>query len=53
VSTNNNTPENHLTVNLTENFSKIQQDLAKIINKWSVLPANIKAAIMVLIGGDE
>jgi hypothetical protein len=27
--------------------------LEKIINRWSSLPANIKAAIMVLIGGDE
>jgi hypothetical protein len=45
--------ENHFTTNLTENNDAIQQDLTKIINRWSSLPPNIKAAIMVLIGGDD
>jgi len=52
-STGYNPPENHLTANLTENATTIQQDLAKIINRWPSLPPNIKAAIMVLIGGDD
>ena len=46
-------PENHLTVNLTKNPAKIQQDLAKIINRWASLPQSIQTAIMVLIGGDK
>ena len=45
--------ENHLTANLTENDNTIQQNLAKIINRWPSLPSNIKAAIMVLIGGED
>ena len=45
--------QNHLTANLTENDDKIQHDLAQIINRWTSLPANIQAAIMVLIGGGE
>jgi hypothetical protein len=47
------TPQNRSTVNSTENSAKIQEDLAKVIDRWSSLPPNIKAAIMVLIGGDE
>ena len=41
--------ENNLTSNLTENRTKIQRDLEKIINRWVHLPRNIKHAIMVLI----
>ncbi len=47
-----NPPENSFTANLTENDDTIQQNLTKIINRWPSLPPNIKAAIMVLIGGD-
>ncbi len=46
-------PGNRFTANLTENATTIQQNLAKIINRWPLLPPNIKAAIMVLIGGDD
>ncbi len=46
-------PENQLTANLTENATTIQQDLAKISQSWTSLSPNIKAAIMILIGGEE
>jgi hypothetical protein len=50
--TSYNTLENHLTANLTENDKIIQQNLAKIINRWSCLPENVRHAIMILIGED-
>ncbi|MHC4133290.1 MAG: hypothetical protein ACYSYU_09035 [Planctomycetota bacterium] len=52
-STSYKPPENRFSANFTENDDTIQQNLAKIINRWPSLPPNIKAAIMVLIGGDE
>ena len=52
-STSYKLPENQLTANLTENSTTIQHNLTKIINRWPLLLPNIKAAIMVLIGGDE
>jgi hypothetical protein len=47
------TTKNHLTPNLTENDNTNQQNLAKIINRWSSLPQDIKSAIMILVGGNE
>ena len=41
--------ENHLTTNLTENSTKIQQDLEKINAHYSSLPEYIKLTIMTLI----
>jgi hypothetical protein len=51
--TSYNTPKNHLTANLTENDNTIHQNLTKIINRWPSLPPNIRAAIVVLIGGAD
>lgn len=45
--------ENPFNPNFNENGSKIQEDLAKIINRWTSLPSNIKLAIMVLIAGTK
>ena len=52
-STNYNPPENHFSTNFSKKSTTIQQNLAKTINRWPSLPTNIRAAIMVLIGGDD
>ena len=50
-STSYESSKTDLTANLTRNPTIIQQDLARIINRWRSLPNNIRQAIMVLIGG--
>ena len=42
-------PSKQSTANSTENLSKIQNDLARIIEKWNTLPENIRQAILILI----
>ncbi|HBG26946.1 MAG: hypothetical protein A2Y10_12345 [Planctomycetes bacterium GWF2_41_51] len=42
--------ENQFSANFSGNNSKIQEDLAKIINRWPSLPISIKTAILILIG---
>ena len=44
---------NSFSTNFSGNFTKIQQNLTKIINRWSSLPPKIQTAIMVLVGGGE
>jgi hypothetical protein len=44
-----NHQQQNLTVNLSENLVKIQQDLVKIINLWPSLPEHIKQVILILI----
>lgn len=45
--------ESRLTADLTENDNAIEQDLARIIDRWPSLPTHVKAAILMLTGGDE
>ena len=47
-----NTPENHLTVNLTGNDNADLRDLQKLINCWHSLPQHIKNSIKLLIDGE-
>gem|GEM_PF-6866302 len=45
-------PENPFSKNFSENYSKIQKDLEKIINRWPALPKKVKQAILFLISED-
>jgi hypothetical protein len=45
-------PENPFSKNFSENDSKIQKDLEKIINHWPALPDRVRQAIMFLISED-
>ena len=49
ISSSYKSSQNQLIVNSTENPTEIQQDLAKIINRWPCLSENVRHAILILI----